>query len=799
MKNSRRITESFSLTLQRRIGLLVLAGLVVGLGLFSLLGIQSLNESTQKVLEERLVLARHMATELDETLTDILGHLQDVNWNNGASIEDNFALSAEPLVNTYTRARIFVRSIILVDASGRVIRVEPKNSAILGTNLSIYSKIREAIETGIPTISDLVSEPLIETPVVFATAPIKDWDGKIAGAVISSIDIAQSTNNSFSPTITIEKTGYVEIVDGSGIVLSRTSPGLPPRGFERSDHPGRFADLISKQEATVGTCHRCHEVNEGIERRQDVLAFAPLSTASWGVAIRQSEEEALAGTRQLERRLILLGAIVLVTSLIMAWSMMQSVVRPLKMLTAAAKKVAAGDFKTAIPVKRKDEIGQLSAAFHAMTTELDKNREELVSRNEELSALNSIATTVSQSLNLKEVVEHALRKVLEVTRTTAGCVFLRDSTGNSLEMVSSVGPSDIFKCRQSGMAIANCACHTVVRHGQTLMVNHVSQCPALNEDAVIEEDIGCFVSIPLKTKNRNLGIMNIACSGERAFTEDDFKILESIGYHVGLAIENSVLFEDAKLKEKLRGEVLNSVINAQEEERKRIARELHDEYGQTLAGLRMNIDSIENMVPPQQTDVNEKLENAKSLIARALEEMRRLTADLRPSVLDDLGLVAAIRAYAHNRLDPLGIQVKFENYGLNRRRLAPAVETALFRIVQEAIHNTTKYAEAHCVRIHLEVRDDKIIALVEDDGKGFDVATALKSGSKTRPLGLLGIQERATLLGGTVNIESAIGRGTRITVEIPITESIEDAGLVLTSQNIAGGQIGRDNTRKKVS
>ncbi|MHA2067797.1 MAG: GAF domain-containing protein, partial [Candidatus Thorarchaeota archaeon] len=568
-----------------------------------------------------------------------------------------------------------------------------------------------------------------------------------------------------------------EIIDGNGIIIARTSPGAPPELFERSDHPGRFAELITQGKATVGTCHRCHDTKQEVERRIDVLAFAPLSIASWGVAIRQSEEEALAPTRQLERRLLLLGMIVLIGTFLLLWIMMRGIVKPIRMLTLAVKKVAGGDFKVAIPVKRQDEIGQLSSAFYVMTQELASSRNELVSRNEELSALNSITATVSQSLNLEDVLGNALQKVLEITKTTAGCVFLRDSGSNKLSMMTGISSSNVFKCQESHSAAASCACHEVLHDGQTLMVRHVSQCPRLGEDAAMKEDVGCFISVPLKSKNRTLGIMNVACSSERYFTENDFRLLDSIGYHVGLAIENSILYEEAKRKERLRGRLLGNVISAQEEERKRVARELHDEYGQTLTGLVMSIESLEDAVSSKSSPLKEKLRNTKSVIIRALEDLRRLTLDLRPSALDDLGLIAATRAYIQSHLEVAGIQVEFKSKGLNKR-LTPAVEITLFRIIQEATHNIIKHAEAYHIRIQLEVRRGKIIAIIEDDGKGFDVDAFFKSGIKAQSLGLLGIQERVALLGGTFTIKSNIGQGTRLTMEIPIADSREDSGLV---------------------
>lgn len=769
---SRQVGMRFltGLSLQKRIGLLFLGGMAVGLGLFSILGIQSLNDSTKRTLEERLITARIVASQIDETLTYVLVQLQNTAGSMGESpTESQFELGANSLHDILAQSGIFSSSILLLDGDGKVLQYPPGNFPVAVGDMLENPEVKKVLESGAPRISSLISTSQIEAPVVLAIAPIVGSQGESRSVLIASLDIKQSRIGTFSQPIVIGATGYTEIVDQNGIVLARSEPGRPLEPLERSDHPGRFAMLIQEGKASVRTCHRCHGSEESPQRRKDVLAFAPLSKASWGVAIRQAEEEALAPTIQLKRRLLLGGAMMLVSAFLVVGLAAQGVIRPIRMLTSASKKVAAGDFKAVIPLKRRDEIGELATAFRTMTRQLDKSRDELVSRNRELSALNSIAATVSQSLNLEDVLGNALQKVLELTKAEYGCIFLRGSDGKTLEMKSDIGSADLFRCQESGSATANCACYQVLGLGQAMMVNEASQCPMLREEKTREEDTGCFISVPLKSKVRALGIMNISCSRERCFTEEDFRLLDSIGRQMGLAIENSILYEEAKQKEELRGQLLNKIIGAQEEERKRLARELHDEYGQTLTGLILSIESLEDMIPPEQLGLKEKLTNTRSLAVRTLEDMRRLILGLRPSVLDDLGLVAAIRAYAQDRLQASEVSVHLETSGI-QRRLSPSVETALFRIFQEAVHNIARHAEARNAKIWLEVKDNKVVITVEDDGKGFDVDAIFKS-SKVQSLGLLGIRERVELLGGTFNIKSEVGRGTCLTVEIPLDTS----------------------------
>jgi signal transduction histidine kinase len=233
--------------------------------------------------------------------------------------------------------------------------------------------------------------------------------------------------------------------------------------------------------------------------------------------------------------------------------------------------------------------------------------------------------------------------------------------------------------------------------------------------------------------------------------------------------ENARLYAELQQKEALRGQLLEKVIAAQEDERKRIARELHDEYAQTLTALTMSVEAAERILPPDMTKVREQLDITRSLTVQALDQTYNLILDLRPTVLDDLGLVPAIRWYGETHVEPMGIHMELQASGI-QARLPAEIETALFRVIQEALNNVVKHAGARHVSIRLELKDSLLTGLVEDDGQGFDIGAVWRSRDKTRGLGLLGMQERVALFGGTFAIESQPGRGTRLAVEIPLAE-----------------------------
>jgi signal transduction histidine kinase len=229
------------------------------------------------------------------------------------------------------------------------------------------------------------------------------------------------------------------------------------------------------------------------------------------------------------------------------------------------------------------------------------------------------------------------------------------------------------------------------------------------------------------------------------------------------------LYEQLQEREQWREELLRKVIAAQEDERKRLARELHDETSQTLSALAMKIETALAAWPSDAS--RERLTEAKQLTVRTLEELHRLIFDLRPSVLDDLGLVSAIRWYAERHLEPRGIAVRCEFSGFGSR-LMPELETALFRVTQEAITNIAKHSGAETVLIQCLQRDNRISIEIEDDGKGFVPANLPPPSARERGLGLLGMRERVELFGGTLELDSAPGSGTRIAVSVPVVQEV---------------------------
>ena len=213
--------------------------------------------------------------------------------------------------------------------------------------------------------------------------------------------------------------------------------------------------------------------------------------------------------------------------------------------------------------------------------------------------------------------------------------------------------------------------------------------------------------------------------------------------------------------------LLGKGLGAQEDERKRVSRELHDGIGQALTAMSMGLETLDTP-DPNGNGHDEQVELLKETVSNALRDLRRMTVALRPAALDDLGLMSAIRRYAQVFSDSSNIRFEIEECGIDQR-LEPSLETVVYRVVQEAVNNAVRHSEASCVDIRFIREKDALVVTVEDDGKGFD----LESDKSDQGVGIQGMYERASMVGGRLDITSKAGRGTTVRLTIDLGTDVE--------------------------
>ncbi|HID22576.1 MAG TPA: GAF domain-containing protein, partial [Planctomycetaceae bacterium] len=329
--------------------------------------------------------------------------------------------------------------------------------------------------------------------------------------------------------------------------------------------------------------------------------------------------------------LLSVTAAVSVLGVVGALSLTFVVAGPIHELVRAADAVSRGDYQRKALVWADDELGRLAMAFNRMTEALVRSRQEieesnrqLLRRNGEHSVLNIVSQTVSSSLELSDVLNRSLEKVLELLEADAGWVFLCEPKSENLVLSASRGLPESMEKGRLAEEFAQCFCREVQKAGEARVLRHFEERTGSGCALMQATGLRVHASIPLKSRDTVLGIMNVACRKNRIFTPEDLRLLTMIGHQIGVAIENASLYQEVRQREQARRRRLDEVIQAQEEERKRVARELHDQVGQSLTALLMELAAIKTLVPVELGQVRDLLTRCHQLAMEMLEELRRL-------------------------------------------------------------------------------------------------------------------------------------------------------------------------------
>lgn len=395
-------------------------------------------------------------------------------------------------------------------------------------------------------------------------------------------------------------------------------------------------------------------------------------------------------------------------------------------------------------------------------TERKQREQELRLRNRELAALNAVSTALSEPFS-PDILQRGLHEVLQALELDIGWVTLTYSGGES-EVAAYEGID--FQSRK--VHFPDCQCGEILQTGEPALVSVNARCLLKSSTDAHGTDLR-HATVSLGGHGRMVGALCVAFPASRVFGQENLHLLSAIGQQMGIALENSKLWEELQQKEQIRSELLARSLQAQEGERKRIARELHDATGQSLNAILFGLKAMESALESDTPHARMLVARLKSSASDTVRELQSIIYDLRPSILDDLGLVPALHWYAESRLEANGVRVRWD-FSDEEHRLPAEIESALFRIGQETITNIRKYANATEVGFRLSFRLDQVTLQVVDNGEGFDVGSVLSQRLEDgRGLGLLGMRERAELLGGDLEIESSIGRGTRVQVKLPVT------------------------------
>jgi signal transduction histidine kinase len=409
------------------------------------------------------------------------------------------------------------------------------------------------------------------------------------------------------------------------------------------------------------------------------------------------------------------------------------------------EKAGAQDFS-----QDDEELVTLLASQAAVAIDNARLYESATTWSRQLESLNEIGNALVSELDLPRLLDLIARRLRELIAARVVAIML--PAGGELRIAAADGEN---ASRLVGVEVPRRSSKAgrVFGRGRSERVDSIAEDPEVDQESaeLMAATSGAYV--PLLARDQAIGVIvaHDKLGPDVRFTDDDLRLAEQFAARAAVAVDLSL---------RVARDSLRRVVAGQELERRRLARELHDETGQALTSILLGLKAVEDAQSPEQ--VRAAGGELRELIVATLQDVRRLAVQLRPTALDDFGLVAAVERLARTISDATGIAVDVESR-LGRERLPEEVETTLYRIVQESLTNVVKHAQARNVTVLLVRRDGSVNAMIEDDGRGFDPDALSGDG-----LGFLGMRERVALLDGRLTIESSPRAGTTLVAEVRI-------------------------------
>ncbi len=449
--------------------------------------------------------------------------------------------------------------------------------------------------------------------------------------------------------------------------------------------------------------------------------------------------------------LLLLGLGIVIPTLVVMFGVRQ-ITEPVAKLIDGAQEISGGKYGQQIHVHTGDELEDLTTQFNRMSTELRESyaqlEERVAARTQELATLNRIAEVASRSLNLEEIMQAALDETLQALKMELGVAFNLEEHSQHLRLIAGRNLPPDFPYLTQERAYAGSAMEMAANAGKPLAWP-VEEFPDVAARSwLAQTGVAQVVTVPLLAKGKLVGVFNLGSSQVHELSLEECDLLASISQQIGVAVENAHLYRQAEE-------------TATAAERTRLARELHDSVTQSLYSVTLFAEAAASqLAAANYPTAREHLQELRDTAQEALREMRLLIFELRPPSLELNGLSAAIQ----ERLEAVeargGVQSKLHVEG--EERLPLDIQKELYFIAQEGLNNVLKHARAQEVRVELRYAQEAVCLEVSDNGIGFDP-------SRLRPggMGLGGMRARAQQLGGSLTLESNVGGGTKITVQVP--------------------------------
>jgi len=508
----------------------------------------------QRVTEDLVIvrnqeLARFSAGEFATGLTEYTGLLTEYAGLLGGlppiayADESDLIVQRDVLMRARSRFEVFDGGVLILSNQGTVVATEPERPEILGQNWSNRSYFRHMLRSPRPVFSDIVADGPQGAEAIVVGVPIKGDHGQFLGLMAGMFRLGATAINPFYRDITrlrIGESGSTYLVDSAGRAIHHSDPDLIGDGLSSQ---ATVQQVLAGEVGALRT--------RDVEGRDIVASFAPVPGTPWGLVGEETWAALTSGIRGYQRFLLLLLVLGVVIPALVVTFGVKRITKPITELIGAAQEMAGGNFGQTISARTGDEIEELAEQFNRMAAHLQESyahlEQRVADRTKEMATLNAIAATVSQSLDLNEILDDALDKTLQVMEIEAGGVYLLDEEDDGvLTIAAQRGFSPGFVEEIDRLRVGEGFSGHVVQSGHPLVVRDASTDPRLTRMVVREEKLRSLASVPLISKGKVLGTLFAITRGYREFTDQDVQLLTSIGHQIGVAVENAGLYEDTK-------------------------------------------------------------------------------------------------------------------------------------------------------------------------------------------------------------------------------------------------------------
>jgi two-component system nitrate/nitrite sensor histidine kinase NarX len=649
---------------------------------------------------------------------------------------------AQNILDQAQGLEIFDGGVYFLDQQGKIFKTLPEQPEMVGQDWSDTPTFRYLRDTppGSSPITDIRSIGPDGQKIACVTWPMHDSQRVFSGAGYYCYAIepaGQSVLYKLFDGLSLGADVY--LLDGNQRIIYSPDPAQVGRDLSKE---ASIQQLLQSESMSI-------RYQKGTEDR--VISYNPLNTAQddrirWIAVSEQSLKEIMQpslGYRQLLLVLLALGVIVPVAVTVYG---VRYITDPIEKLIQAAKRMTAGEFKQRIEVNTGDEIEELADQFNLMSEELDESysslEKKVADRTRELAILNSIISVASHSLEIQEILEDALNKTVEQMGFEAGAAFRFEAGPTATLLVAHRGiePAVAIELMNRYVITSQRDAEAYPKEVTTLGIENFQDEEL--KDRLSQFGFQLLVYIPLSTKGRALGFFLLGKPAPSQLSPEELALLSSIGRHVGVAMENARLYEQAEQ-------------TAIAGERSRLARELHDAVTQTLFSASLIADVLPKIWERDPEEGMHNLEELRQLTRGALAEMRTMLLEMRPEALERADLKTLLTQLADAFVGRVRIPVDLEIHG--DARPAQEVKIVFYRVAQEALNNIAKHSGARQVELHLDCQPGQMSLLIKDDGLGFDPGSI-----PSDHLGMGIMRERAASIRASLQIESQIGQGTTV-------------------------------------